>query len=141
MNRDPQNREGQKDPIFLLQRRDYILTHCPDWLGYDGDSFWIDHSCLGHVDTSNWNFLPNNDDEIDERKLFEYLCDYTDDDYTAAIETWHTESVWLTRYEAERFAKATEYRCQFGWRVYCISACGELAETLNKAESSLPIAV
>lgn len=138
MNRDPLNNECQKDPIFLLQRRDYALTHCPGWLSYDGDSFWIEHRRLNGVDTSQWTFVEKG--EINEHKLFEYLCNYTDDDHTAALEQWITESVWLTRFEAVQHAKATEYNYQFGWRVYCLSACGELAEILNKAEFIIPIA-
>jgi hypothetical protein len=57
MNRDPLNKECQKDTIFLLQRRDYTLTCCPSWLAYDGDFFWIEYKNLNGFDTSNWDFI------------------------------------------------------------------------------------
>jgi hypothetical protein len=132
MNRDPQNREGQKNPIFLLQKRDYQLTCCPAWLGYDGDSFWVEIQYIDDIDTSEWNFYDKG--EVNEKLLFEYLASYENNDCTTVVESWITESVWLTRYEAEYFGKANEYNYQFGWRVHCLSACGELAEILNKTE-------
>jgi hypothetical protein len=132
MNRDPQNKEGQKDPIFLLQKRDYQLTCCPEWLGYDGDSYWIEIQYIDDIDTSKWNFY--NRGEVDEKLLFEYLCSYNPGGDPAAIEQWTAQSVWLTRNEAEIHARKHEYNYHFGWRVYCLSASGELAEILNKAE-------
>lgn len=45
---------------------------------------------------------------------------------------WFTESVWLTRKEAEDFAKRHEYRWPRGWQVYCTCAEGELAKALNE---------
>lgn len=43
---------------------------------------------------------------------------------------WYTESVWYTREEAEAFRVAHAYRWSSGSRVYCVPACGELAEIL-----------
>lgn len=132
MNQDPANREGQKDPIFLLQRKDYTLTYCPAWLSYDGDSFWIEIKNLDGVDTSDWDFIQKG--EVNERLLFEYLVrTEVEADVTCAVEAWITQSVWLTRNEAEVAAKLTDYNYQFGWRVYCVSACGSLAQVLNDA--------
>jgi hypothetical protein len=132
MNRDPQNREGQKNPIFLLQKRNYQLTCCPAWLGYDGEIFWIEIQHIDDIDTSQWDFYDKG--EVNEKLLFEYLASCKTNDCTTAVESWITESVWLTRNEAEYFGKANAYNYQFGWRVYCLSACGELAEILNKVE-------
>lgn len=44
---------------------------------------------------------------------------------------WRTEGVWLSREEAEAFAKATEYNFPNGWRVYGTCANGELAQLLK----------
>jgi hypothetical protein len=131
MNRDPLNREAQKDPIYLLQRRDYNLTCRPLWLGYDGDGYWIEFQYIpDHVDVAEWQFYTKG--EIDEQLLFEYLCSYCKDDAIAAVENWVTRYVFLTRDEAEHYGKMYEHNCPFGWRVYCISACGELAKILNE---------
>lgn len=43
---------------------------------------------------------------------------------------WHTETVFLTREEAERFANCRSYRWP-KWRVYCVPCEGELADILN----------
>jgi hypothetical protein len=43
---------------------------------------------------------------------------------------WDTESVWYTRKEAEDFRVGHAYRWPTGSRVYCVPACGELAERL-----------
>lgn len=44
------------------------------------------------------------------------------------------EGVWLSREEAEAFAKGHEYRWPGGWQVYGLPANGKLAE-LIKVES------
>ena len=43
---------------------------------------------------------------------------------------WHTESVWLTRAEAEAHARANAHNMRSGWQVYCVPAGGELARLL-----------
>jgi hypothetical protein len=133
VNRDPNGIDGTKDPIYLLQRRDYTLTCCPSWLGYDGDSFWIEHQNISSdVDLTQWNFSKNG--EIDERLLFQYLCMYANDDATAAVEMWITEHVFLTRKEAESYAKSKGYNYPYGYRIYCVSCLGELAKILGAVE-------
>jgi hypothetical protein len=129
MNRDPSGYDITKDPIYLLQYRDYNLTSCPGWLGYDGDSYWIEPKNILGVDTSQWKFYSKG--EIDVKLLFEYLCCYHEDDAIAAVETWITLSVYLTRQEAEHWGKQAEYNYPFGWRVYCIPCGGTLARILN----------
>lgn len=44
------------------------------------------------------------------------------------------EGVWLSRQEAEAFARSHEYRWPGGWQVYGLPANGKLAE-LIKVES------
>jgi hypothetical protein len=46
---------------------------------------------------------------------------------------WKTESVFLTREEAEAFGKAREYRWD-KWKVYCVPCDGELAAILKNYE-------
>ena len=56
--------------------------------------------------------------------------------YSCALEEWRTESVWFTREQAERFAKATEYNFRDGWRVYCVCSKGDLAKVLAASTAS-----
>jgi hypothetical protein len=46
---------------------------------------------------------------------------------------WETRSVWFTREEAEKFAQQNEYNHPV-WRVYCVSACGILADILSATD-------
>lgn len=98
--------EATRDPIFLLQRKNIIITN---------------------VDSYHYN-----DDT-------EALCDQDNNEVTLqdilkrgdAVETWDTESVWLTREEATAYGERTEYHYLDGWRVYCVNAEGELAKFLK----------
>lgn len=49
----------------------------------------------------------------------------------ASSNEWRTESVFLTRDEAESYARSCEYRWS-SWRVYCVPCKGELAQVLNQ---------
>ena len=50
---------------------------------------------------------------------------------------WDTEYVFFTREEAEQFGKDYSYRYRRGgWRVYCVSAMGELADVLRMPEQT-----
>jgi hypothetical protein len=130
MNRDPENKECQRDPIFLLQRRIYTMIHCPGWLAYDGENFWIEYKNLDGINTNDWDFI--NKGEIDKSLLLAYLAQAEiEPDVKSVIESWVTESVWLTRTEAESFAESTKHRYSDGYRVYCVSACGDLAKILD----------
>jgi predicted nucleic-acid-binding Zn-ribbon protein len=52
---------------------------------------------------------------------------------------WKTESVFLTREEAEAFGKAREYRWD-KWKVYCVPCDGELATILKNYEPTQLVA-
>lgn len=45
-------------------------------------------------------------------------------------EHWETDSVWLSRAEAESWMKARAYRFSDGHRVYCVTCDGELSVLL-----------
>lgn len=51
---------------------------------------------------------------------------------------WMTDSVWLDRDEAEKFAKAHEYNYCNGWRVYGAPSHGQLAELLKSQDTINP---
>ncbi|MBK8583863.1 MAG: hypothetical protein IPL86_19245 [Flavobacteriales bacterium] len=65
-------------------------------------------------------------------EMFEVAEGMTNDHGWPMIYTeWRTESVFLTREEGERYAKARSYRWP-KWRVYCIPCDGELAVLLSE---------
>jgi hypothetical protein len=97
------NEEAMRNPIFLLQSRHIIVTNI-DKYDYNSDAEAI-------MDDKG-NILSNQD-----------LLDRAD-----AIEVWITESVWLTREEAEHYGQQKFYRYPDGWQVYCVNAEGELAK-------------
>jgi hypothetical protein len=131
MDRDPKNAECTRDPIFLLQVGRRKWTQVPDGMGYDGDSMWVEDTSEvpdwmmpflaedGTVDTTEgfWTFVENEDN---------------DNGWPFVVIDWNTEHVFLTRDEAETFAKTKSHRWD-KWRVYCVPAEGQLARVLNQA--------
>jgi hypothetical protein len=103
--------ELQDNPIFLLQVADVIVTNSNlEWNS--------DLQCI--ID-------PITGAELDDDKLME-------NDW--AVKRWRTESVWLTREEAEAWGKRTSYhygkgRYGIDWMVFCVSAMGDLVDVLN----------
>ena len=110
------NQEATRDPIFLFQRRVINVIKEPDGYTTDGESWWKDEDD-GEEDIS---------DKIDNKWLLRHEC---------AIEYWHTESVYLTREEAEEYGRQRYYNYPDGWRVFCVCAEGELAKVLKKTFS------
>lgn len=132
------SKECTRDAIFLFQRREVEMISEPYGWEFDGDVFIMTEEDATHA----------NDDEIE---LFKKYQQYTQDgkfhdfsqphrsvfdfwQYGAEdeiYESWHTESVWLTREEAEAHGKARNYNYKFGWRVYCVCAEGKLAQLIK----------
>lgn len=106
---DIANEELTKDPIFLLQERLIVPTDT-DRYEYDSDT----------------EVLKNFDGNI---VTLEDMLDNGD-----ATECWNTESVWLTRPEAETHASSKAHHYPHGSRVYCVPACGALAALLNNTD-------
>lgn len=52
-------------------------------------------------------------------------------DQGVATRDWVTESVWLTRREAEAYGRDNERGYPEGWRVYAVCAEGELVDALR----------
>jgi hypothetical protein len=132
MNRDPKNQECTRDPIFLLQVGNRQWTQIPDGMGYDGDSMWIETE----DEVEDWirPFL-DKDGGVDFTDGFWREVEKREGDHgwpLVYIE-WRTETVFLTREEAEAWAKRREYRWPM-WKVYCIPCDGELAKILNAHE-------
>lgn len=108
--------EITRNPIFLLQSRQIIMTGEPKNANFDGE---------------NWVVNGGTEDDymsLTEDDLIEQEC---------ATPYWQTESVWFTRQEAERWAINHSYRFGNGrrgvdWQVYCLCAEGELAELLKQ---------
>lgn len=127
------NNECQKDPIFLLQKRKYILTKIPEWLGHDDAGFWVELDNLPDYFSDFGEFMERG--EVNDKKLYKYLCQLSDDDCQYCVETWTTDSVWLSRGEAEQWGGAKSYNFPDGWRVFCVSAMGMLACVLRDLAS------
>lgn len=128
MDRDPENRECTRDPIFLVQRRVPVITGSPDWLVSDGDGGW-------EINLERYN-REEYDRGLGEMVHEVVLCSdkvmrwLADNDYV--VETWVTERVLLTRTEAEKWVKVQEYNYPDGWRVYCVPCEGRLATLLDQ---------
>jgi hypothetical protein len=130
MDRDPSNYDATKDPIYLFKRKVYKVVSRPGWLGSDGDSWWIEHKNISGDDSpATWDFLDKG--EVIESKLMHWLATNESLDGPYALEQWETESVWLTRKQAEEYGKSHEYNYPDGWKVYCVSAKGHLPDVLN----------
>lgn len=103
--------ESTRDPIFLLQER--------TWQVADEGAF-------------------------DRMREIREDHDWTRDEIAALVEEgmlaydYRTVSVWLSREEAEAFARRTAYRYKHGWLVYCVCAEGELAAVLKRLDEPTP---
>lgn len=56
---------------------------------------------------------------------------------------WETEWVFFTREEGEEWGRDHAYNYPRGWRVFCVSALGELADVLRMPEQpvvQIPVA-
>jgi len=132
MDRDPTNFECTRDPIFLLQIGYEQWVEYPDGVDSDGESLWVDDPAF----VADW-VKPFIDDEGDLQTTEEFWKaareQETGHGWPLLYTEWRTEGVFLTRAEAERWAKAHEYRC-YPWKVYCIPCDGELAKILREYE-------
>jgi hypothetical protein len=107
------HREATANPIFLLQSRHAHVFPDGHW-DYDSDAEGFFR--LGTT--------PKEDDYLSAAQILKQ-------DSEAGLYEWYTESVWFTREEAEAFGQATEYNFREGWRVFCVTACGDLAKVLR----------
>lgn len=105
-------RECTRDPIFLLQVRRYRLLGVPE--GHEMDD-------EGDV----WAKSPIGPAEPDRLTVDDLLS------FEAAVAWWETESVYLTREEAEAYGQRRAYNYRDGWRVYCVCAEGRLGDLLR----------
>ena len=138
MDRDPTNYECTRDPIFLLQSCERQWTQMPDGLESDGESWLVS----GAKDLDEWikPFIEWDEDDptcghlADSEEFYEAASGVENDHgWPMIYVVWRTESVFLTRPEAEAFGRATNHRYA-KWRVYCIPCDGELATILREFE-------
>lgn len=116
-------RECTRDPIFLFQRRRWIVTGCPEGWSFDDEG-----DCI----PEGWKPTDEKDTPpvLSMQEMAQHR--YGEWDAPCAIETWETESVWLSREEAEDYGKARHYNYTSGWRVYCVCAEGRLGDLLRE---------
>jgi hypothetical protein len=110
--------EATRDPIFLFQRRRWIVTGCPDGWEIDEEGDCVRTGRSG------------DDPEVLSLQQLSQHC-YGEWDVPCAIPVWETESVYLTREEGEAYGKSRHYNYRDGWRVYCVCAEGRLGEVLK----------
>lgn len=128
MNRDPMNDECTRDPIFLLQVGRRQWTEIPEGCEFDGESLTVDD-----IDSIPEWIEPFVDDAgIDHTDGFWQAAESetNDNGWPYVYVEWRTESVFLTRAEAESFGAARSYRWD-KWKVYCVPCEGELATILK----------
>jgi len=131
MNRDPNNIDITRDPIYLLQVGRRQWTQLPDGIECDGESMYVGDDCEDILPDWIRPFL-DEDGNVDESPEFFDEAEKQEGDHGWPLlyTEWRTESVWLTRPEAERFAQSHAYRWP-KWRVYCVCCEGRLAEILD----------
>lgn len=129
MNRDPQNYECTRDPIFLLMTGTRQWTKIPDGIELDGSCAYVTDEDL----IDDW-IDPYIDEDgcVDLSEEF-WKCAESEDNgegWSYVHVEWAVESVFLTRPEAEEFAKQREYRWE-KWKVYCVPCEGVLVQILR----------
>jgi hypothetical protein len=118
-------RECTRDPIFLFQRRRWVVLGAPS--GYDFDD---EGDCVALEDVEGSDVDGNpagtvlSGEDLAGRRFGEW-------DTPCALETWDTEHVFLSREEGEAYGRARAYNYRDGWRVYCVCAEGQLADALK----------
>jgi hypothetical protein len=120
-------RECTRDPIFLFQRRRWVVLGAPEGYDFDdeGDCVAVDERAESLVDEGGFQ----------ERTVLSGLDlagrVFGEWDTPCALETWDTEHVFLSREEGEAYGRARAYNYRDGWRVYCVCAEGQLADLLS----------
>ena len=130
-------KEGTRDPIFLLEVARFYVPQASfeHDLYVECDFFDEGGVFLTPESLAEYEELDMEDEEAVD--AFWHECDTLTDDelfnHKLAYRHWETSSVWLTRDEARDYAKKRKHH--YGeegkhWRVYCMSAEGELASAL-----------
>ena len=130
MDRDPTNWEGTRDPIFLFQVGTRQWTEIPEGCVLEDGLLCISESS----EMPDW-IVPYFDGyggctETDEFWRQAEARENSCNGWPLVYTEWRTESVFLTRKEAEDYGNAHHY-CWEKWKVHCIPCDGELAKLLN----------
>lgn len=130
--------EGTRDPIFLLEvsRTEVAQASFDNELYVENDYFKGGGVFLTPESYNDYEAMDFSDEEAAEE--FWRNCKTMDNEalmnHGLAIQYWDTDSVWLTREEAQQHAeKRSHHYGKEGiqWRVYCVCAEGELAKLLT----------
>ena len=125
--------ECTKNVIFLFQKRqlewdfdNFYGAWEVDWDSEESEIFLNEESL-------KYNLHPiYNEDEEDLKQRKTLRECYDDSSFNHFVrESYITESVWLSREEAENWGKDHDYRFPHGWRVYGIPAEGELVKHIE----------
>lgn len=130
-------KECTRDPIFLLQiARIYIPQASFDNELYVENDYF-DEGGVFLTPASHNDYLEADFSDEDQAEAFWRECDTLTDEelisHELAVKHWDTETVWLTREEAEQHAERRPHyfgKKGEGWQVYCVCAEGELARAL-----------
>lgn len=131
MNRDPNNFECTRDPIFLLQVGTRIWNDIPEGCSFEDEALIV----TDPERVADW-LRPFVEDGVvieSDSLWFAAESEETAFDLPWVRTEWETRSVFLTRPEAEEYAKARSHHYK-QWKVYCIPCDGELARILNEYE-------
>ncbi len=131
--------EATRDAIFLFQSRRLILTAEPYGWEWSDDGLCMIESDASHsTEEEEKQFFEAEADRLlpyEDRKHIDkpYInCkDLWERDADEVLETWITESVWLSREEATHYGECRAYNYTDGWRGYCVCAEGELAKLIK----------
>lgn len=125
--------EATKNVVFLFQGRRWIHTGMP-YCGTIGKEYGCDGEgvCLGTVNGGLWE--PDEDADYLTNEQLSRMENI--DDVPCAIETWETESVWMTREDAEKYGKSRSHNYRDGWRVYGVPCDGAMWAAIKAAEQA-----
>lgn len=125
MDRDPKQVDITRDPIYLLQELRRYWYNTPLGCEWDENSLCVKDP----TELDSWlpPFVDEESQTIDLSQAFYTMAKDHESDWF--FEWWDTVSVFLTRPEAEEWARRRAYRWE-KWRVYCIPCDGDLAQIL-----------
>ena len=103
----------QTKTIYLLQRKEYVLTVLPDWLGMDDTGFWIEFEYMPDFSDDFSKFMKKG--EVIEQKLYEYLVTLEYEDITWCVEKQLTDSAWCDPVQAMEYAEENPNKFPFGY--------------------------
>ena len=134
MNRDPTGYDCTRDPIFLVQTLSRFFIEFPRGCDSDEDGTGLVVSNPDELEDWIKPFVDEDGTVLTTPEYYEAARDVYNGNYPLFREYWRTETVFLTRTEAEAWAAARHYRWE-QHRVYCTPCDGNLADLLREYPS------